>query len=935
MDRFINWMTTNRRWIVSGTWILYIVSYIFLFSVLNDMVAVLIVIPVLLTSWFFGTLAGIISGILTYPLLLVLVSLATGSFVGWFDASIFLGAGMTLLVGVIVGRLSEMRVNVIYELKLRKAAEKHQRLSETRYRALFEDAPISLWEEDFSAVKTYIDNLKSQGVSDFEAYFDDHPDVVTDCITRVKVIGVNNTTVNMFLAADKDQLLENLDVIFGKESLEIFRQELIVIAQGGNIFESEGVNYNLLGEPIYVHVRWSVAAGYEDTLERVLVSLIDITDRVKTEAEIIRQEQFFKTLVQSSPVAVVILDLDHKIMDCNLAFEQLFDYSLSEVRGQNIDDLIVPNEDRSAASSYTQSVENGESIRRIARRKRRDGSLVDVQVFGAPVFVAGEQNAILALYDDITNLVKAQKEAEAAAQAKADFLANMSHEIRTPLNAVIGMTGLLLDTHLNSEQREYALTIRNSGDGLLSIINDILDFSKIEAGKLELEKQPFNIRQVVETSLDLVASIAGAKGLEIAYLMEGDVPTTVEGDATRVRQVLVNLLSNAVKFTEEGEVVVLISSESRQDHDFEIKISVKDTGIGIPEDRMDRLFASFSQVDASTTRKYGGTGLGLAISKQLVELMGGKMWVESEIDTGSTFHFTFLAPKSSELRQVDVTKVHHMLQDLQLLIVDDNATNRLILIRQTKSWGMKPRATAYGREAIEWIENGEHFDLAILDMQMPEMDGGMLARNLQKFRSREDLPLIMLTSLGGLEDIPEDVEFAARLSKPIKSSLLYNAVIEVIGQNIGEVAPQMPPEELAYDAQMAEIHPLHILLAEDNLINQKVAIRILEKLGYRVDVAANGLEVLDALNRQDYDVVLMDVQMPEMDGVQATRQIIAKYPPEQCPRIVAMTAHAMEGDRERYIRAGMHDYVSKPIRLEELIAALNRSKPLDKQSSSP
>jgi PAS domain S-box-containing protein len=872
MDRFINWMMANRKWIVSGVWSLYVVSYIFVYPFMEG-ISVLIVIPVLLTAWLFGTRAGIISGILTYPLLLVLVSMATRSFVGWYESSIFVGTGMTLLVGVVVGRMSEMRVNVIYELKLRKAAEKRQRLSESRYRALFEDAPISLWEEDFSAVKVYIDNLKSQGISDFEAYFHDHPEVVTDCIAQVKVIGLNNTTVNMFSAADKDQVLENLDIIFGEESLEIFRQELIVIAQGGTIFESEGINYNIHGDRLHVHVRWSVADGYEDTLERVMVSIIDITDRVRTEAEAVRQEQFFKTLVQSSPVAVVILDMEHNITDCNPAFENLFDYSLSKVRGQNIDDLIVLGEDRQAASRYTQRVVGGESVRRLGQRKRKNGSVVDVEIFGVPVFVSGKQSAILALYHDITNLVKAQKEAEAAAQAKADFLANMSHEIRTPLNAVIGMTGLLLDTHLNSEQREYALTVRNSGDGLLSIINDILDFSKIEAGKLELEKQPFNLRQVVETSLDLVASNAAAKGLEIAYLMEGDVPISVQGDATRVRQIVVNLLSNAVKFTDEGEVVVLISGESRHENDFEVKISVKDTGIGIPEDRMDRIFASFSQVDASTTRKYGGTGLGLTISKQLVELMGGQMWVESEIGLGSTFHFTFLAPISSEIRQVevDVDKAHHMLKEMRLLIVDDNATNRLILIRQTKSWGINPRATAYGSEAIAWVENGEHFDLAILDMQMPDMDGVMLARKLQSYRSPEELPLILLTSLGGLEDIPDDIEFAARLSKPIKSSLLYNAVIQVIGQLEDETIPQMLQDEPTYDARMAKNHPLHILLAEDNLINQKVAIRILEKLGYRADVAANGLEVLAALDRQFYDVVLMDVQMPEMDGVQATQ----------------------------------------------------------------
>jgi len=928
MDNLTKWMGAKRNWLVFGGWLLYAGLMFPFFDLWQEMVSVFTIIPVLITAWLYGARAGVFWGLATYPLILFFRMFAAGSSVALIDGDLLVGTLIILLVGYLVGRMSDERHKVIHEHSLNNATDNFENLSETRYRALFEYAPISLWEEDFSAVKVYIDNLKKQGIQDFESYFCNHPEAVSECISLVNVINVNHTTVKMFSAESKEQILGNLDIIFGKDSFDIFCQELVVIAQGGNIFESEGVNYNLLGEPINVHVRWSVAAGYEDTLERVLVSIIDITDRVHTEAERVRQEQFFKTLVQSSPIAIVILDMDHNISICNPAFEKLFGYSLSEVRGQNIDNLIVAQGDRETAYSYTQTVESGESIRRVARRQQKNGTMVDVEIFGVPVVVSGKQMAILALYHDISNLLKAQKVAEEAAQAKTDFLANMSHEIRTPLNAVIGMTGLLLDTNLNSEQREYAHTIRHSGDGLLSIINDILDYSKIEAGKLELEKQPFILREVVETSLDLVAPNAADKGLDIGYLIDGDVSTAVKGDATRVRQILVNLLSNSVKFTEEGEVVVLISAQPHQEGKYEVKVSVKDTGIGIPIDRLDHIFSSFSQVDASTTRKYGGTGLGLAISKQLVDLMGGRIWVESEVGVGSTFHFTFLAPTSSKAPKAEVKSDSHLLNDMQILIVDDNATNRLILIRQTRLWGMKPRATAEGREAISWIEEGVPFDLAILDMQMPEMDGVMLARELQKHRSSADMPLILLTSLGGLEDIPNDVNFAARLSKPIKSSNLFNAVAEVIGHRQAEKIYHEPKDTVAFDAKMSENHPLHILLAEDNLINQKVALRILEKLGYRADVAANGLEVLDALKRQHYDVVLMDVQMPEMDGVQATRQIITQYSADQCPRIIAMTAHALEGDRERYIEIGMHDYVSKPIRLNKLIAALNRSKPL-------
>jgi len=928
MNKISQWMTDNKSVLVAAISVLCLWGFIPLYGQIGETAVVLIVLPTILIGWLYGMRAGFVAGLLNYPVFLLLRAYATGVFSGWIDRDSLIRSIMAAIIGGVIGRLCDMMEQMSLSLISRQQVEESRRLSERRYRALFEDAPISLWEEDFSDVKMYIDGVNEKGITDIEAYLDEHPEEIEHCISLVKVIDINHTTLEMFDVENKDELLGNLDKIFGVESVEIFRQELIALSKGETVFESEGVNYNLAGDVIYVHVKWSVAAGYEDTLERVLVSIIDITDRVRTETEVKRQEQYFKTLVDSNPVAVVILDLEHKITGCNPAFEELFGYSISEVAGDNLDDLIVPEGVRQQAQQYTQSVVNGKSVRRIAQRQRKDGTLVDVEVLGVPVFVEGEQNAILALYHDITELLQAQREAESAAQAKADFLANMSHEIRTPLNAVIGMTGLLLDTQLDADQREYAQTVRTSGDGLLSIINDILDFSKIEAGKLELEKEPFNIRDVIETSLDLLASKASEKGLEIAYLVEGEVPNAVAGDATRVRQVLVNLLSNAVKFTEQGEVVTRVTSEPLDDEFYRLHLSIQDTGIGIPKDRMDRLFASFSQVDASTTRKYGGTGLGLAISKQLVELMGGRMWVESEMGVGSTFHFTFMAASAPGTRRVDTAKAHELLSSSRVLIVDDNATNRLILIRQTKSWGMRPRAAASGAEALEWIKDGEEFDFAILDMQMPEMDGVMLAAELRKYCSEEALPLILLTSLGGLEEIPEEIKFSARLNKPIKSSLLYDAIVTVISRRAEVDASELPKkEEPVFDESIGAHHPLHILLAEDNIINQKVALRILEKLGYRADVAANGLEVLDALERQHYDVVLMDIQMPELDGVEATQQIQAKMSPDERPRIVAMTAHALEGDRERYLRAGMDDYVSKPVRIQELVDALKRCRP--------
>lgn len=544
------------------------------------------------------------------------------------------------------------------------------------------------------------------------------------------------------------------------------------------------------------------------------------------------------------------------------------------------------------------------------------------------------------LQDDLAQanqeLTAARVVAENAARAKAELLAHLSHEVRTHLNGIIGMLGLLLETPLTPEQRGYVETLNASGGALLEILNDILDFSRIEAGKLEFEGQPLHLRLVLEDSLELMAAHAAGKPLELTYLLDDAMPDTVMGDVTRVRQVLVNLLGNAVKFTAHGEVEVqvrvLTGPQPGDSHPlWQLHFSVRDTGIGISANQLARLFQPFTQASVSTARQYGGSGLGLAISKGLVELMGGKMCAESSAGQGATFHFTLSFPPAPPSHPVAREGRPAPLANLRLLVVDDNLTNLRMLLSLAAKWGLVARGAQSGQQALDWLREGEKFDLAILDLRMPDLDGLQLAAEIRKLPRGIALPLILLASMGVKAEGPEfaTAAFASCLSKPIRPAQLLDALVRVVSG--AKPVSQIPAAAPRLDSNLATRLPLRVLVCEDNFISQKVAVRLLQQLGYQPDVAGNGREAVARLGAQPYDLVFMDLLMPELSGLEATREIrqrrkdAALHSSDGSPLIiVAMTACAMQGDREKCLAAGMDDYPTKPVRLEDVRATIER-----------
>ena len=644
--------------------------------------------------------------------------------------------------------------------------------------------------------------------------------------------------------------------------------------------------------------------------------------------ELARQHAYLDALIASTPVAIAVLDDQRSVRSVNAAFESLFGYTAAEVVGAGIDGLIVPESLRSESTELETRVRRGETVRVEVERMRKDGRRIQVRLSAAAVRAAAD-GALVALYEDISDrkaaeaaMREARDLAERVARARSAFLANMSHEIRTPMNAVLGFVELVLDTELGAEQRRALELVRTSSEALLTILNDILDYSKIEAEHLELESIPFDLPKVVHATATLLAVRAREKHLELTVDVPPDVPQMVRGDPTRLRQVLMNLIGNAIKFTEQGEVDVSASIIQRDGDRAAVQFRVRDTGIGISEDQLGTIFQEFTQADASMTRRYGGTGLGLAISRRLVALMGGELAVTSDVGRGSEFNFGLTFPLEAGAQAAARAAVS--LGGRRLLVVDDNETNRRIVRDMLGAEGMAVHEASRADAGLEALRRAARartpYDLAILDAQMPDQDGFELATAIRADRALKETRLLILTSAGqrGDGERCRQLGIQAYLTKPIARADL----VEAVGTVLAGTASAPGAADLVTRHSIAESrHALRVLLAEDNPVNQQVATAMLLKRGHHVDVASNGREAVDAVAREPYDVILMDIQMPEMDGFEAT-EMIRGLPQGRTLPIIALTAHALSGERERCLARGMSGYLAKPFKAHDLFAAV-------------
>jgi len=740
------------------------------------------------------------------------------------------------------------------------------------------------------------------------------------------IVDCNQAFEEMFGYTRDEVVLHRLDELIVPGEEQDSARELTQRARDGQTVHAEVRRLHKDGHSVDVALH-GVEVRVDGEHSGVFAIYEDISERKRAQEALQQSERRSRTLFEHVPDPIFIFDkASNRFLDCNSAVERVYGYTRDELRSMTPYDLHPPEDYMKVHENI--AVANVDSPK-VFVHLTKDGRKMDVEILSNDIVWEG-QTAWISIVRDITERKRAEAElraakaaAEEATAAKSVFLANMSHEIRTPMNAIIGMTDLTLETRLDEEQQEYLQTVRDASESLLALIDDILDFSKIEAGKLELEPLDFRLRDCVENAVRTLAVRAGQKGLELAVDFPADVPDAVIGDPVRLRQIFVNLVGNAIKFTADGEIEVRAGVESSDDDEVVLRFSVRDTGIGIPNDKLSTIFESFSQADVSTTRQFGGSGLGLAISSQLAERMGGRMWAESTIGEGTTFHF--IVRLGLQRQPVDSARPRAAsgLAGVAALVVDDNDTNRRILVSTLESWGMSVVAADGADEALarlgEADECGAPFRLVVLDGRMPEIDGFQLAGMIMTDERFGDTSLMMLTSAGTPGDAARcrELGISSYLTKPVPQSDLWDALCTILGD------AEAPKPALVTKHSLREARStLRVLLAEDNPVNVKLARRLLEKRGHDVVVAANGQEALDLLRSDGpFDVVLMDVQMPVMDGFAATAAIRdGETGDTRRQRIIGVTAHAMEGDRQRCLDAGMDGYLSKPFTPKDLFA---------------
>ncbi|MCI0462759.1 MAG: PAS domain-containing protein [Gemmataceae bacterium] len=770
-----------------------------------------------------------------------------------------------------------------------------------------------------------------EGCDLLDILMDNLPDSIYFKDTASRFIRINRASADRFGLNDPAEAIGKTDVDFFTEehAQQAYADEQELMRTGQPVVDLEEKETWPDGRVTWVCTTKMPLRDPQGRIVGTFGISRDITDRKQTEAERHTLTRFLDSIIDNLPIMLFIKDAEHlRFQRLNKAGEELLGYPRQQLLGKSDYDFF-PQAEADFFSAKDYDVLRGQQLvdipeEEIATRhgKRilhtRKIPLLDEN--GKPTHLVGISEDITQAKQTAEALHKAKEAAEAANRAKSEFLANVSHEIRTPMNGILGMTELALDTELEPEQREFLTMVKASADALLDVINDILDFSKMEAGKLDLDTISFPLRDSLGDTMKTLALRAHKKGLELASWVLPEVPDHLVGDPGRLRQIIVNLVGNAIKFTEQGEVVVRVEPVSQTAEEATLHFAVRDTGIGIPRAKQQAIFAPFVQADGSTTRKYGGTGLGLAISARLVELMGGRIWVESEPGQGSTFHFTVRFGLARGPAVPAPRRRPASLQGLPVLVVDDNATNRRILEEILTNWRMKPTLVDSGRAALAEIQRsaaaGEPYPLVLLDLMMPEMDGYTLAAQMKQHPEFGGSTIMMLSSAEGSAARNQELGIAACLMKPIKQSELFDAIVTSLGVSLPE---DDQPTAAAQAPAPASPQHLRVLLAEDNAVNQKLAIRLLEKRGHRVVVAGTGNEALAALERERFDVVLMDVQMPELDGFETTAAIRAheQGTGAHLP-IVAMTAHAMKGDRERCLEVGMDGYVSKPLQANEL-----------------